>query len=227
MTTVLVVDDDERMAHTVAHWVGKSVDVVVALSYERALHLLETRRDVRGVFADVRLGPEHPEGGLALLEAAYAKDPRCVLTACSGSDTAAVRARAARVGAVFVPTLLDLAALRAMVEKVKREERVRPYSSPPPASGATTVLRHREALRVAAALGLTDTEAAVLAALAVFRGKKHGELAEGLAMSTDTFNTHARHIARKAAQPLAAVLASLDDAVLTRATQGGGGNTKE
>lgn len=217
MTTVLVVDDDEREARAIAHWIGKSLDVVVALSYERALHALATRRDVRGVLADVRLGPEHPEGGLAVLEAAHERDEHCVLTACSGSDTAAVRARAARVGAVFVAKPLDLAALRTMVERIKRGERVRPFSSPPPESAATSELRHREALRVAAELDLTETEAAVLSALAVFRGKKHGELAADLAMSTDTFNTHAKHIARKAGKPLSAVLGGIDEAVLARA----------
>lgn len=217
MTTLLVVDDNEREARAVARYVEKWLDVVIACSYEDALDELSKRRDVRGVFADVRLGDAHPHGGLAVLEAARARDAHCVLTACSGHDTKAIRAHAARLRAVFVAKPLGIQPLRAMVEEVKRRSEVRPFSSPPPESGAISELRHREALRVAAALSLTESERAVLVVLTMFRGKTHGELAASLGVSIDTFNTHGRHIAKKAGQRLSAVLAGIDEAVLARA----------
>ena len=55
MTTVLVVEDDERVARAIARTLKGLVDVVIAPSFERAVHALETRRDLRAVLADVRL----------------------------------------------------------------------------------------------------------------------------------------------------------------------------
>ncbi len=216
MTTVLVVEDDERTARAIERSIKALVDVVIAPSFERAVHALETRRDLRGVLADVGLGEAHPLGGLEILELAFARDRMCVLAAVSGSESAAVQARAARVCAVFVRKPFDVMALRAVAERAKGYEQVRPYSSPPPSSSVPSEARHREALRIAAELDLTEAETRGLVALAVFRDELHRETAERLAMAVDTLHTHGKHIARKAGKRLSAVLEDIDAAVLAR-----------
>jgi len=216
MTTVLVVEDDERVARAIARTLKGLVDVVIAPSFERAVHALETRRDLRAVLADVRLGAEHPLGGLDILEIAHAQDPFRVLAVVSGNDSPAIQARAARVCAVVVRKPFDMVALRSLAESARRHDQVRPHSSPPPASAVPSDARQREALRLAASLDLTETETRVLVALSVYRDELHRDVAERLAMSLNTLHTHTSHIARKAEKRLDAILEEIDKAVLAR-----------
>ncbi len=218
MTSALIVEDSEPTARALASLVKPVIDeIVIATSLERGLHVLASRRKLHAVFADIHLGAAAPRGGLEILEVARRHDELCVLAAASGVDDDATHNAVARFNGTFLKKPFDRVAVQAVARAARALEPLRPYSQPPPsASAAATERRQREALRVAAELGLTPAQARVLVALAVSRGLSRDEVAANLAMSPETLNNHCRAIRQKAGCPVAMLLERIEEAVLAR-----------
>jgi FixJ family two-component response regulator len=176
---ILIVDDDEPLARSMARALAEFAPSELAHSVEGARRKLAKRRRWELFVIDVRLGRAR-HGGLQLLELARERFDDVPAILVTGHHESQFTHEALRLGAILLN------------KPCGREELVRAYDE---AMGRHARGQRKLAEQARDLFGLTDRECDVLEQRLL--GRTRGRSAEALGVTVRTLDTHAQNIRSK------------------------------